>query len=62
VVDVDAIVTDAEGVQAVALGGEILLLCSCVSHQEFIHPFRMALSGTHVKIPTSSRRDRLERC
>jgi hypothetical protein len=47
VVDVDAIITDAERVQAVALGGEILLPCryACVTHQEFIRSPAMTLTG-----------------
>jgi hypothetical protein len=34
-IDVDAIITDTERLQAVALGGEILLLrwYACVSHE-----------------------------
>ena len=37
-IDVDAIVPDAEGVQSVALGGQVLLFCGYarVSHEEFI--------------------------
>jgi hypothetical protein len=38
-VGIDSVVADAEGVQAITLSGEVLLLCryARVSHQKFVH-------------------------
>ena len=40
-IDVAAVVPDAEGVQSVALGGQVLLFCGYrESHEEFLHHLR----------------------
>jgi hypothetical protein len=58
VINIDPVITHTEGVQAITLSSEVLLLrrYSCVSHQKFIHLPAMTQLERRSQVPTTIRR------